>query len=80
MHPPWRHWYNDQIPPYTQPQDRRKAREEREAERQYMLEFGPGFSPALEHVNEEVVAKIDDMIKENIDNISPAKEEEKMEK
>jgi len=38
IHPPWRHWYNDQIPPYTQPQDRRKAREEREAERERLLQ------------------------------------------
>ncbi|XP_005096813.2 uncharacterized protein LOC101844992 [Aplysia californica] len=38
VHPPWRHWYNDQIPPYTQPQDRRKAREEREAERERLLQ------------------------------------------
>ncbi|KAL8614021.1 hypothetical protein ACOMHN_023256 [Nucella lapillus] len=34
IHPPWRHWYNDLIPPYTKPQDRRRAREEREAERE----------------------------------------------
>lgn len=34
QHPPWRHWYNDVIPPFTKPQDRRKAREEREAERE----------------------------------------------
>ncbi|CAG5120922.1 unnamed protein product [Candidula unifasciata] len=34
LHPPWRHWHNDQVPPYTKPQDRRKAREEREAERE----------------------------------------------
>ncbi|XP_059163173.1 uncharacterized protein LOC131946430 [Physella acuta] len=38
IHPPWRHWYNDQIPPYTKPQDRRKAREEREAERERLLQ------------------------------------------
>lgn len=39
QHPPWRHWYNDVIPPHTKPQDRRKAREEREAERErYKLE------------------------------------------
>ncbi|KAK6184233.1 hypothetical protein SNE40_002067 [Patella caerulea] len=37
-HPPWRHWYNDVIPPYTKPQDRRKAREEREAERERLLQ------------------------------------------
>ncbi|XP_021371343.1 uncharacterized protein LOC110461920 isoform X2 [Mizuhopecten yessoensis] len=35
-HPPWRHWYNDVIPPYTKPQERRRAREEREAERERM--------------------------------------------
>ncbi|XP_069136480.1 uncharacterized protein [Argopecten irradians] len=34
QHPPWRHWYNDVIPPYTKPQERRRAREEREAERE----------------------------------------------
>lgn len=34
IHPPWRHWYNDLIPPYTQPHDRKTAREEREAERE----------------------------------------------
>ena len=34
IHPPWRHWYNDLIPPYTKPQDRRRAREERDAERE----------------------------------------------
>ncbi|KAH3885194.1 uncharacterized protein LOC127839191 [Dreissena polymorpha] len=34
MHPAWRHWFNDMIPPYTQPADRRTAREEREAERE----------------------------------------------
>lgn len=34
MHPPWRHWFNDVIPPYTRPPDRRTAREEREAERE----------------------------------------------
>ncbi|KAL5016898.1 hypothetical protein ScPMuIL_006487 [Solemya velum] len=33
-HPPWRHWYNDVVPPYMTPQDRRKAREEREADRE----------------------------------------------
>ncbi|KAH9524500.1 hypothetical protein Btru_027035 [Bulinus truncatus] len=38
IHPPWRHWYNDQVPPYTKPQDRRKAREEREAERERLLQ------------------------------------------
>ncbi|GFS25981.1 hypothetical protein ElyMa_001702300 [Elysia marginata] len=38
VHPSWRHWYNDQIPPYTKPQDRRKAREEREAERERLLQ------------------------------------------
>ncbi|KAK3083788.1 hypothetical protein FSP39_003216 [Pinctada imbricata] len=38
LHPPWRHWYNDVIPPYTKPQDRRKAREEREAERERFLQ------------------------------------------
>ncbi|BFZ18747.1 hypothetical protein BsWGS_21786 [Bradybaena similaris] len=38
LHPPWRHWYNDQVPPYTKPQDRRKAREEREAERERLLQ------------------------------------------
>ncbi|XP_067670758.1 uncharacterized protein [Haliotis asinina] len=37
-HPPWRHWYNDLVPPYTKPQDRRKAREEREAERERLLQ------------------------------------------
>ncbi|XP_060063760.1 uncharacterized protein LOC132544209 [Ylistrum balloti] len=36
QHPPWRHWYNDVIPPYTKPQERRRAREEREAERERM--------------------------------------------
>ncbi|XP_041349951.1 LOW QUALITY PROTEIN: uncharacterized protein LOC121369143 [Gigantopelta aegis] len=36
--PPWRHWHNDLIPPYTKPQDRRKAREEREAERERLLQ------------------------------------------
>ncbi|KAL4224027.1 hypothetical protein ACF0H5_017484 [Mactra antiquata] len=34
IHPPWRHWYNDVIPPYTRPHDRKTAREEREAERE----------------------------------------------
>ncbi|KAK7499097.1 hypothetical protein BaRGS_00009644 [Batillaria attramentaria] len=38
IHPPWRHWYNDLIPPYTKPQDRRRAREEREAERERILQ------------------------------------------
>ncbi|XP_048751885.1 uncharacterized protein LOC125663636 isoform X2 [Ostrea edulis] len=38
LHPPWRHWYNDVIPPFTKPQDRRKAREEREAERERMAQ------------------------------------------
>ncbi|XP_055863033.1 uncharacterized protein LOC106072877 [Biomphalaria glabrata] len=38
IHPPWRHWYNDQVPPYTKPQDRRKAREGREAERERLLQ------------------------------------------
>ena len=36
QHPPWRHWFNDAIPPYTRPPDRRTAREEREAERERM--------------------------------------------
>lgn len=34
VHPPWRNWYSDVIPPYTQVQDRRTAREERDAERE----------------------------------------------
>lgn len=34
LHPPWKAWYNEVIPPFTRPQDRRKAREEREAERE----------------------------------------------
>ncbi|XP_078339182.1 uncharacterized protein LOC111132265 isoform X4 [Crassostrea virginica] len=38
QHPPWRHWYNDVIPPFTKPQDRRKAREEREAERERLAQ------------------------------------------
>ncbi|XP_076107077.1 uncharacterized protein LOC143075526 isoform X2 [Mytilus galloprovincialis] len=38
QHPPWRHWYNDVIPPHTKPQDRRKAREEREAERDRQMQ------------------------------------------
>ncbi|XP_061196252.1 uncharacterized protein LOC133204520 [Saccostrea echinata] len=38
LHPPWRHWYNDVIPPFTKPQDRRKAREEREAERERLAQ------------------------------------------
>ncbi|ESP02547.1 hypothetical protein LOTGIDRAFT_171946 [Lottia gigantea] len=37
-HPPWRHWHNDVIPPFTKPQDRRTAREEREAERERLLQ------------------------------------------
>ncbi|PVD31188.1 hypothetical protein C0Q70_06600 [Pomacea canaliculata] len=38
IHPPWRHWYNDLIPPYTKPHDRRRAREERELERERILQ------------------------------------------
>ncbi|XP_052802733.1 uncharacterized protein LOC128232959 isoform X2 [Mya arenaria] len=34
QHPSWRHWFNDLIPPYTRPANRRTAREEREAERE----------------------------------------------
>ncbi|XP_064613164.1 uncharacterized protein LOC135476947 [Liolophura sinensis] len=37
QHPPWQHWFNDVIPPYTRPPERRRAREEREAERDRLL-------------------------------------------
>ena len=52
LHPPWRHWYNDVIPPFTKPQDRRKAREEREAERErcgpVLIDIGRGRGEVTE--------------------------------
>ena len=37
-YPAWTHWFSDNIPQRTTPQDRRKAREERDAERQRLLQ------------------------------------------